>query len=149
LLLRGGPAALRVGAPAPLPASSPALLDWAGGTRDYPQALLAAGALRLAGHFEQAEQQLRGEAPAEWQAARANEVAALAWHRGEGERAFELWQAQEARVPVLFNRGMAALFLDRPGAREALAQAVAGLPENSAWHHLGQLYLTLASARGE
>jgi hypothetical protein len=59
-----------------------------------------------------------------------------------------LWQAQEASVPVLFNRGMAALFLGRAAqAREPLTQAVAGLPETSAWHHLAQLYLALATAR--
>ncbi len=43
---------------------------------------------------------------------------------------------------------MARLFLGQEA--EALADlkgAVGLLPETSAWHHLGQLYLTLASAR--
>jgi hypothetical protein len=49
---------------------------------------------------------------------------------------------------VLFNRGMAALFLgESADARAALSRAVALLPESSAWHHLARLYLTLAEAR--
>ena len=49
-------------------------------------------------------------------------------------------------MPVLFNRGMAALFLGRRDeAVAALTQAVAALPDTSAWHHLGHLYLALAS----
>jgi hypothetical protein len=52
-------------------------------------------------------------------------------------------------VPVLFNRGMAALFLgDAAEARTCLNQAVQQLPEESAWHHLGRLYLALAESRG-
>jgi len=48
-------------------------------------------------------------------------------------------------VPVLFNRGMAALFLDRPAeARADLRKATERLPESSGWHHLGRLYLALA-----
>ncbi len=147
-LLTGQPAALRVGPTAPSIAP-PALLEWAGGSHDYPQALLAAGALRLARHFDRAEALLRAEAPAAWQAVAANERAALAWHRGQHERALEMWQTQGPSVPVLFNRGMAALFLDRAAeAREALSRAVSGLAETSAWHHLGHLYLALAAARG-
>jgi hypothetical protein len=58
-----------------------------------------------------------------------------------------MWQAQEPSIPVLFNRGMAALFLGQTeAAQEALRQAAAGLPETSAWHHLARLYLTLADA---
>ena len=52
-----------------------------------------------------------------------------------------------ANTPVLFNRGMAALFSDRPQeARTALTEAVARLPEAGAWHHLGRLYLALAES---
>jgi hypothetical protein len=128
----------------------PALLQWATTVRSYPQLLLAAGILRLARRFEEASELLksRGKAPTEWQALRANEEAALAWHRGDAEEALALWQAQKPRVPVLFNRGMAALFLGRPAdARTALEQAVAQLPETSAWHHLGHLYLALTAVR--
>src|SRR5205823_3721589 len=67
--------------------------------------------------------------------------------KGRREQAAALW-AKSDDVPALFNRGMAALFQGK--AAEALAplrQAVARLPENSSWHHLGQLYLTLAEMR--
>jgi hypothetical protein len=146
-LLSDEPAALRLGPMEPL--SAPAtLLDWAGRDHDYAQALLAAGALRLARHFDRAEELLRAEAPKGWEAVAANERAALAWHRGRHEAALDLWRAQPDSVPVLFNRGMAALFLGRPAeARAALSRAVAGLPETSAWHHLGHLYLALAASR--
>jgi hypothetical protein len=130
--------------------ASPALLQWASGTHDYPQILLAAGVLRLAHRFEEAGELLRskGHVPTTWQAPRANEEAALAWHRGQPGDALTLWQAQKASVPVLFNRGMASLFLGRPGeAQTALREAVAQLPDTSAWHHLGHLYLALAAAR--
>jgi hypothetical protein len=71
----------------------------------------------------------------------------LAWHRGQAEKAHALWQQCADSAVVLFNRGMAALFLDRPPeASEDLSKAVALLPESSAWHHLGQLYRTLARA---
>jgi hypothetical protein len=50
--------------------------------------------------------------------------------------------------PVLFNRGMADLFQDKPEeARQALKEVVGKLPETSAWHHLAHLYLALAEMR--
>jgi hypothetical protein len=132
-------------------APAPALTEWAAETlRDglYPQALLAVGAMRLARQFDAAQdlcQKHEAKVPAAWRVAWANEQAALAWHRGQAEAAAASWQAQEENVPVLFNRGMAALFLGRPAdGRPALEQAVAQLPENSPWHHLGRLYLALA-----
>lgn len=132
------------------PASAPpTLLQWANAARGYPQLLVAAGVLRLARRFEDAGELLRanGETPAAWKAVRANEEAALAWHRGNADKALAMWQAQKTSVPVLFNRGMAALFLGRAAdARTALGQAVAQLPETSAWHHLGHLYLALLAA---
>lgn len=129
---------------------SPSLVEWAMSAGKYPQILVAAGVLRLAHRFDEAAELLRSKkAPAAWQAVRANEEAALAWHRGQADEALALWQAQEPSAPVLFNRGMAALFLNRgEEARSALTQAVAQLPDSSAWHHLGHLYLTLAEARG-
>jgi tetratricopeptide (TPR) repeat protein len=149
LLAGGDLAALRqsVGRPVSV---SPALLHWANKMRGYPQLLLATGVLRLARRFDEASALLRSQrdAPKSWQALRANEEAALAWHRGQAEEALALWQAQKASVPVLFNRGMAALFLGRPTeAQTALSQAIAQLPDTSAWHHLGHLYLALAAAR--
>jgi tetratricopeptide (TPR) repeat protein len=136
-----------------LPAAD--LSEWAAqttGKGQYPQTLLAVGALRLAGHHERAAElmQTRGKGvPAEWQAAWANEEAALAWHRGRTDEAVALWQKQAECVPVLFNRGMAALFTGRPAeARLSLNRAVEQIPEASAWHHLGRLYLALAEMRG-
>jgi hypothetical protein len=118
----------------------------------FPQVVLALGILRLAKQFDQADvlrQRQRGQVPAEWAAVWANEEAALAWHRGRPEEAASLWQTQGESVPVLFNRGMAALFLGRPAdARGLLRQATAQLPEDGGWHHLGRLYLALAEMRG-
>jgi tetratricopeptide (TPR) repeat protein len=127
----------------------PALQEWAHDTHKGAPAILAAGTLRLAGHFDQAEALLRAaEEPSGWQLVRGNEEAALDWHRGRPEQALARWLQQEERAPVLFNRGMASLFLGRSAeARTALSRAVALLPETSAWHHLGQLYLALAHGR--
>jgi hypothetical protein len=129
----------------------PALAEWAAKTlRDglYQQGLLAIGALRLARQFDLAHQLIQeheAKVPPAWRAAWANEQAALAWHRGQAEAAAASWLAQKESIPVLFNRGMAALFLGRPAdGRAALEQAVAQLPEDSPWHHLGRLYLALA-----
>jgi tetratricopeptide (TPR) repeat protein len=128
----------------------PSVLEWAMRTRTSPQVLLAAGVLRLARRFDEAAELLRSKTrlPSQWQAVWANEEAGLLWHRGRADEALALWQAQKASVPVLFNRGMASLFLGRTTeAQTALGEAVAQLPEMSAWHHLGHLYLTLATAR--
>lgn len=141
--------ALRPGNAQPLHA--PALRDWAARDQSFPRALLALGALRLARQFDAAAELLRevkAKTPAVWQDALANEEAALAWHAGRADEALRLWQAQPDSVPVLFNRGMAALFSGRPAeARAALSKAVAAIPEDSAWHHLGRLYLALAETR--
>jgi hypothetical protein len=127
-----------------------ALVQWANTARSYPQLFLGVAVLRLARRFDEATELLKsqGKVPAEWQALRANEEAALAWHRGHSKEALALWQAQKPSVPVLFNRGMAALFLGRTAdARTVLTKAVAQLPETSAWHHLGHLYLALVDVR--
>lgn len=127
-----------------------ALMQWASLEHDYPLVFVAAGVLRLACRFDEAGELLRArrEVPAAWRALRANEEAALAWHRGNAEEALTSWQSQKASVPVLFNRGMASLFLGRLcEAQTALGQAVVHLPETSAWHHLGHLYLALIATR--
>jgi tetratricopeptide (TPR) repeat protein len=128
----------------------PSILEWANTVRSHPQILLAAGVLRLTRRFDEASELLNssGKTPAEWKALGANEEAATAWHRGNREEALESWQAQKSSVPVLFNRGVAALFLGRPAdARTALEKAVAQLPDSSTWHHLGHLYLALSGVR--
>jgi tetratricopeptide (TPR) repeat protein len=119
---------------------------------DFPQALLALGGLRLAKQFEAAErcaQALAAAVPELWRPGWENERAALAWHAGQPEEARQRWQHLPASAPVLFNRGLAELFLGQPAAaREPLEAAVAQLPRRSAWQHLGRLYLTLAQMRG-
>jgi hypothetical protein len=56
-----------------------------------------------------------------------------------------MWQMQPASAPVLFNQGMAALFLGRAAeARSPLSRAVSHLLDNNGWYHLGKLYLALA-----
>jgi len=146
-LLAGGNLSALRGRPAGTLADE-ALLAWARRqTGSYPR-LLAAGVLRLARAYDEAAELLEQAAPGtgEWHAVWENERAALAWHRGQAEEALTLWQHQAESVPVLFNRGMASLFLGRTEeARTALGPAVAALPDSSSWHHLGQLYLALAS----
>jgi hypothetical protein len=145
-LLNGDLAAIRLAPGRPTPDLS--LQEWAARNRGYPQVLLAAGVLRLARHFDQAEKLLRPPAPAEWHLLHANETAALAWHVGRADEALALWNGQPDSVPVLLNRGMAALFQGFfADARTNLAKAVEALPDSSAWHHLGHLYLALADAR--
>jgi tetratricopeptide (TPR) repeat protein len=131
------------------PAEAPGLVEWAEAAArkgEPADALLAAGALRLARQFDRAAEVLRRRPAGDgWRAAWANEEAALAWHRGRADEAAASWRGQPDSAPVLFNRGMAALFLGRPDeARAALRGAAALLPEAGAWHHLAQLYLALA-----
>ncbi len=114
------------------------------------EALFAAAALRLAGQFPTATSlltKIRDQVMGEYEDLLLNEEAALAWQQGRAEQAAERWaEHPQADSPVLlFNRGMAALFLDRLAeAKTLLAQAVEAIPESSSWHHLGRLYLTLA-----
>jgi len=136
------------------PASAPELLDWTENVARQahaPQMLLALGVLRLAKHFDAAEAFVRkhdAAIPAELRTAWENEKAALAWHSGRFDEARMTWDSLEATIPVLFNRGMAALFADdAAAAKQHLAAAIAQLPESSAWHHLARLYLTMAQLR--
>lgn len=126
----------------------PGLLAWAEAASDEPKRYLAAGVARLARHFDLAEQLLAAPPSADWQTRHGNEVAALAWHRGEGEKALAMWRALPDSTPVWFNRGMAALFLGEAAlAASSLDAALELLPETSAWHHLAALYRALALAR--
>jgi hypothetical protein len=115
---------------------------------DFPNALLKLGTLRLARQWDAADVLIAAVAdrvPAKWANAWANETAAVLWHRGTKAEAAKRWQAMPESVPVLFNRGMAALFTGRPAdARADLRRAIEQLPESSGWHHLGRLYLALA-----
>lgn len=139
-----------VGRSAPVPELAP-WVDEVAHQKQYPQMLLALGTLRLAKHFDAAEQFVRAHdasVPAEWRPGWENEKAALAWHSGRFEEARKIWDTLEPTVPVLFNRGMAALFAgDAAAAKPLLNAATAKLPTTSAWHHLGRLYLILADLR--
>jgi hypothetical protein len=137
------------------PIEAPELTAWSAETAkagSFPQTLLALGTLRLAKLFDAAERLVRDHAsgvPAEWRGGCDNERAALAWHAGRSAEARALWQQLDGTVPVLFNRGMADLFLGDPtAARTSLDAAIAAIPERSAWHHLGRLYRALAEPRG-
>jgi hypothetical protein len=147
LLARGDLTALRIDTGR---ANAPAgLIEWASVAKEPAELVVAAGALRLARHFDDAERLLKRILIAGWKDLIENEKAALAWHRGQFEAAAKAWQTQKPTAPVLFNRGMATLFLgDASAARTALNDAVKMLPETGAWHHLGRLYLALADARG-
>ena len=105
----------------------------------------------MAGQWELADEVIarhEGSVAAEWRQVWANEEAALAWHRGDFEKAVAGWRKQDDSAPVFFNRGMAALFHDEAQqARSSLAAAVAKISEDSSWHHLGKLYLALAEMR--
>jgi tetratricopeptide (TPR) repeat protein len=132
------------------PVHAPTLVEWAdkqAETAQFPRALMALGALRLAKQFEAADALIAvadANVPAEWKAAWANERAALAWQRGNYQEAMANWESQTPSTPVLFNRGMAALFCGHPAAaKPALEKAAANLPETGAWHHLACLYLTM------
>jgi tetratricopeptide (TPR) repeat protein len=155
-LVRHLPALLRPARPE-APTANPApegVLNWANeaaAAGSFPLTLLAASLPRLARDFDAAERFLPAESavPPEWRAAWANEKAALLWQRGHFEQAAALWRSQKESVPVLFNRGMAALFLgDAVEARTCLTRATSLLGEEDAWHHLGRLYLALAEMRG-
>jgi tetratricopeptide (TPR) repeat protein len=130
--------------------STPGLSDWvAQGLKknNMAQAVMGIGALRVAQRLDEAQgilDKIRRSASAEWQNTITNEDAALSWCRGEGDSALSKWQSLPPSAPSRFNCGMALLFLDRPkDSREQLQQAVQLVPEDSAWHHLGRLYLTL------
>jgi hypothetical protein len=148
LLMLGGGVRPTVAAGRPL--ALPAITDWAMAARTYPEVLLGVGVLRLTRHYDEAHELLKqgGSAPTPWKALRDNEEAALLWHQGRHEDALNSWQGQPESTPVLFNRGMAALFCgDFKLAVESMGRAVLELPEANAWHHLGHMYLALAQAQ--
>jgi tetratricopeptide (TPR) repeat protein len=103
--------------------------------------VLAAGLARLIGDFDTADALLPADA--------ANERAALLWQRGRCEDALAAWTALPEAPAVLFNRGMALLFLGKTAeAKTALAKTIAVLPEASGWNALARLYLALAEIHG-
>lgn len=145
-LLNGEFATLQPPASAPL--STPAMLEWIASKTDEPDRYLAAGVARLARQFDVAEQMLARVSSSEWKTLHANELGALAWHRGDHSTALDCWNRCEESVPVLFNRGMASLFLqDAANAQRSFDSVIARLSEDSAWYHLAELYRLLAGKR--
>jgi tetratricopeptide (TPR) repeat protein len=116
-----------------------------------PLALLAAAILRAAGDFDQAGAVLNGirdQVTEELRPVVSNEEAALLWQKGECAKAAALWETLPETPAVLFNRGMALLFLGQAvKAREILKKASALIPDRDGWHHLAALYLALAEMR--
>jgi hypothetical protein len=134
----------------PLPESRE-LADWVQKNcrqANGPHPLVAAAILRLTGRLNEAGDWLQKHEPAKgdpWRGVWENEAAGLAWHRGQLDQAAQLWIQQADSVPVLFNRGLAALAKDQKElARQSLTRAVEQLPASDGWHHLGRLYLALA-----
>ena len=132
----------------PMADAPPVPVDIGSTTKEFPRVLLTLGTLRLARQWDAADAliaEVGDQVPEKWAAAWANEIAAILWHRGNKAEAAKRWQRLPETVPVLFNRGMAALFTGRPNdARSDLRRAVEQIPESSGWHHLGRLYLALA-----
>lgn len=142
LLVRFQPAELRpTGAQAPLPAFA-GLRAWVQkNAKTSP--LMAAGVARTLGDFDTAETILAGASGAE------NEAAALLWQQGKCEAALAAWDAMSETPAVLFNRGMAKLFLGRfAEARVSFQKAVEVIPEVSGWSSLARLYLAVAEIHG-
>lgn len=139
------------GRPAPAATELTPWLDQVAQKQQPAEMLLALGALRLAKDFDAADRFIAAHdssIAADWRTAWDNEKAAVLWHRGRHDEARQIWNRLEATVPVLFNRGMAALFAgEAANAKQALSAAIAQLPASSAWHHLGRLYVTLADLR--
>jgi hypothetical protein len=115
------------------------------------QVLLNGALLRVMKEFDRAADFFRTHAkkvPAEYQAAWANEEAALAWQRGRAREAQESWESQADSPPVLFNRGLAAVFSDRTAdASSLLKKAISQLSDDSPWYHLGSFYIAVAETK--
>jgi tetratricopeptide (TPR) repeat protein len=105
--------------------------------------LLAAGIARTLGDFDTAEKLLTEVERTD------NDTAALLWAKGECAEALAAWDAMAESPAVLFNRGMARLFLGQVAeARESLQKAVDAIPETSGWNALARLYLAVAEIHG-
>lgn len=111
---------------------------------------LAAGVARQARRFDDSIRLLKSvekSAGRKSAALIANELASTHWQRGERGEAIKIWDSLPDSVPVLFNRGMAALFTgDRKRAQASLSTAIAALDDSTGWRHLARLYLALAES---
>jgi len=101
--------------------------------------LIAAGIARTLGDFSTADELLTGVNGTE------NDRAATLWARGACTEALAAWDTMAETPAVLFNRGMARLFLGQiADAPIALQKAVDAIPETSGWNALARLYLAVA-----
>lgn len=104
---------------------------------------VASGIARTLGDFDTAAKLLDGVSGCD------NDRAAGLWAEGKCDAALIAWEAMPDSPAVLFNRGMAKLFLGRAAdARPALQKAVDAIPEASGWHALARLYLAVAEIHG-
>jgi hypothetical protein len=112
------------------------------------QILFSVASFRLTTEHDHAAELLRhyrDKIPPQYAAAWANEEAALAWHSGRVDEAQASWESQSDIAPVLFNRGVAALFSSRSAdARSFLRQAISQMQDGSPWYHLGSFYVAVA-----
>jgi len=142
LLTKFNPAELRPGgSQAPLPGFT-GLRSWlAKNGANNP--LVAAGIARTLGDFDTAGKFLTGVNGAE------NDHAALLWQQGKCAEALAAWDAMAEAPAVLFNRGMARLFLGQIAeAKPTLQKAIEAIPEASGWQALARLYLAVAEIHG-
>src|SRR5205814_1321451 len=78
-----------------------AYVEETGQKKNFPQMLIALGALRLAKQFDAADSFIRAQdasIPADWRGAWENEKAAVAWHAGRFDDARKIWDALEPTV---------------------------------------------------
>jgi hypothetical protein len=142
LLTKFEPAELRPsGEQAPLPGFA-GLRAWVA-KHGAANPRVASGICRILGDFDAAAKLLESVPAGD------NDRAALLWAEGKCAQALAAWEAQPDSPAVLFNRGMARLFMGRAAdARPALQVAVDAIPETSGWHALARLYLAVAEIHG-
>lgn len=104
--------------------------------------LVAAGIARTLGDFETADKILSASAS-------DNDRVATLWAKGKCAEALAAWDAMTETPAVLFNRGMAKLFMGQfVEAKPALQKAIDTIPETSGWNALARLYLAVAEIHG-
>src|SRR5262245_35177073 len=141
LLAKFNPAELRPSGNQPATPGFAGLRNWI--TKNgSANPLVAAGVARTLGDFDTAEKLLATNGT-------DNEKAALAWQKGQCAEALAAWDAMPESPAVLFNRGMARLFMGQAAeARVSLGRAIDAIPESSGWHALARLHLAVAEIRG-
>lgn len=134
-------------------ADFPALIRWskkASLAKSPIERLVAAAVFRLLGRWTDAELILQpdrgeGDGTRSWKALHANEVATLAFVKGEYESALRTWETQPESPAMVFNKGLANLTLGRK--ERAIGQfqkAISELPADGSWADLARLYQTIA-----